>query len=71
MSKRNEYTGKDYHNVSDEVKPDWDLGGAVLDGQLLFQVGYRVSQRGALPEWSAGTEFKAKRDSMLAVPATP
>ena len=70
MSKRNEYTKKDYHGVSDEVKADWDLSGAVLDGQLFFQVGYRVSQRAVLPEWSAGTEFKAKRDSMLAVPGT-
>ena len=28
-----EYTEKDYHKVSDEVKPDWDLSGAVEDLQ--------------------------------------
>ena len=66
MEKRREYTDRDYHGVSDEVRPDWDLSGAVDDGRILFQVGYRVSQRRALPEWSPGTEFKARRDSMLA-----
>jgi Zn-dependent M28 family amino/carboxypeptidase len=64
--KRDEFTVNDYHKPSDEIKPDWDLVGAVEDAQLLFQVGYRVSQRAAFPEWSPGTEFKARRDAMLA-----
>jgi Zn-dependent M28 family amino/carboxypeptidase len=65
QQKRNYYTANDYHKVTDEVKPDWDLSGAAEDAQLLFQVGYRVAQRAAMPEWKAGTEFKAKRDSMM------
>jgi Zn-dependent M28 family amino/carboxypeptidase len=64
--KRGEYTGGIYHGIDDEVKPDWDLTGAADDAALLFQVGYRVSQRAALPEWSQGNEFKARRDSTLA-----
>ncbi|MBI4540503.1 MAG: peptidase M28, partial [Gemmatimonadetes bacterium] len=67
LQKRDEYTTNDYHKVTDEVKPDWDLAGAVEDAQLLFQVGYRVSQRAAFPEWKPGNEFKARRDSMLVV----
>jgi Zn-dependent M28 family amino/carboxypeptidase len=63
--KRNEYTERDYHKVSDEIKPDWDLSGAVEDLQLLFQVGYRVAQGDKWPEWKPGTEFKAKREAML------
>jgi Zn-dependent M28 family amino/carboxypeptidase len=63
--KRAEYTANDYHKPGDEVKPDWDLAGALEDGQLLFQVGYRVSQRAAFPEWSPGTEFRARREQML------
>lgn len=63
--KREEYTNNDYHKVSDEVKPDWDLSGAVEDTQLLFEVGYRVSQNDTWPEWKVGTEFKAKREEML------
>ena len=63
--KRDEYTEKDYHKVSDEIKPDWDLTGAVDDAQLLTMIGYRVAQGDKYPEWKAGTEFKAKRDEMM------
>ena len=66
MRKRDEYTDRDYHKPSDEVKPDWDLSGAVEDLRALFRVGYVVAQTDALPAWKAGTEFKARRDSMLA-----
>jgi Zn-dependent M28 family amino/carboxypeptidase len=41
--KRDAYTRRDYHKVTDEVKPDWDLAGAVEDLQFLFIVGYRVA----------------------------
>ena len=63
--KRDEYTANDYHKVSDEVKPDWDLTGAVEDAQLLFVIGYRVAEARTFPEWKPGTEFKAKRDAMM------
>jgi Zn-dependent M28 family amino/carboxypeptidase len=65
QKKRDEYTANDYHKPSDEVKPDWDLSGAVEDLQLFFQVGYRVAQGDVFPEWKPGTEFKAKRDAMM------
>ena len=63
--KRDEYTDKDYHKVSDQIKPDWDLTGAVDDAQLLATIGYRVAQGDKFPEWKAGSEFKAKRDAMM------
>ena len=63
--KREEYEKKDYHSVSDEVKPDWDLSGAIEDGQLLVSVGYAVAQGDKYPEWKPGTEFKAKREESL------
>src|SRR5262247_1100443 len=65
MQKRKEYTDRDYHKVSDDVKSDWDLSGAVEDLRLLFQVGYRVAQGEKWPEWKPGTEFKARRDEAL------
>jgi Zn-dependent M28 family amino/carboxypeptidase len=64
-AKREEYTEKDYHAPSDEVKPDWDLSGAAEDAQLLMAVGYRVANADRLPEWKPGNEFKAKRDAMM------
>ncbi|HEX8721249.1 MAG TPA: M28 family metallopeptidase [Pyrinomonadaceae bacterium] len=63
--KRDEYTERDYHKPTDEVKPDWDLSGAVEDAQLFFAVGYRILQGDRYPEWKPGTEFKAKRDESL------
>ncbi len=67
MQKRDEYTANDYHKVSDEVKPDWDLSGAVEDLRVFFRVGDVVANAPGFPQWKAGTEFKAKRDSMMAV----
>ncbi|MDB5968453.1 MAG: putative aminopeptidase [Hydrocarboniphaga sp.] len=64
-SKRAEYTANDYHKLSDEIKPDWDLSGAALDAQLLFEVGDVVANGDVWPTWKAGSEFKAKRDSTL------
>jgi Zn-dependent M28 family amino/carboxypeptidase len=65
QQKRDEYTNKDYHAPSDEVKPDWDLSGAAEDAQLLFLVGYNVANASKFPEWKPGNEFKATRDAML------
>jgi Zn-dependent M28 family amino/carboxypeptidase len=63
--KRDEYTETDYHAPSDQIKPDWDLSGAVEDAQLLFAVGYRVANAEKIPEWKPGNEFKAKREESL------
>ena len=63
--KREEYNARDYHKPSDEIKPDWDLTGAVDDAQLMFMVGYRVAQGNVWPEWKPGTEFRAKREASL------
>jgi len=63
--KSDEYDSTDYHQVTDEVKPDWDLSGAVQDVQLVFEVGYEVADGDNFPEWKPGNEFKPKRDAML------
>jgi hypothetical protein len=65
VSLRQEYTENDYHKPSDEIKPDWNLEGAVEDLKLLATVGYRVANTATYPVWSPGTEFKAKREQML------
>ena len=60
-----EFDLKDYHQVTDEVKPDWDLSGAAQDVQLLLEVGYEVANSARWPEWKPGAEFRAKREAML------
>jgi Zn-dependent M28 family amino/carboxypeptidase len=66
LAMREEFNREHYHKPSDEVQPDWDLSGLVEDAQLLFLVGYDVSQTAAYPTWREGNEFKARRDEMLA-----
>jgi Zn-dependent M28 family amino/carboxypeptidase len=65
QEKKDDYTAHHYHQVSDEVDPNWDLSGAVQDIQLLFEVGYQVANTDKFPEWRPDSEFKAKRDAML------
>jgi Zn-dependent M28 family amino/carboxypeptidase len=70
-TKRDEYTSRDYHRPSDEVKDDWDLTGAVDDARLMLAVGYRVANASTWPEWAPGNEFRAAREQMRAAPARP
>ncbi|USX21363.1 M28 family peptidase [Oxalobacteraceae bacterium OTU3REALA1] len=58
------YFTKDYHQVTDDVRSDWDFSGGVQDIQLLFQVGLDIAQ-GVTPTWNAGSEFKAAGDKRL------
>jgi Zn-dependent M28 family amino/carboxypeptidase len=63
--KRDEYTNRDYHAPSDEVKPDWDLAGAAEDGKLFMAIGYRVANADTFPEWKPGNEFRAVREKSV------
>jgi Zn-dependent M28 family amino/carboxypeptidase len=65
MMMRNDYTKDHYHKPSDEVRPDWNLSGAVQDLELLFSVGYRVADASEFPTWSPDSEFRARRQKML------
>jgi Zn-dependent M28 family amino/carboxypeptidase len=63
--KVNEYTARDYHQPSDEVKADWTFEGAAQDAEFLAQVGLRLAADPQWPEWRPGNSFKARRDAML------
>jgi Zn-dependent M28 family amino/carboxypeptidase len=63
--KRDEYTAKDYHQPQDEIKPTWDLSGAVQDLDLFLTIGYRVANAGKFPEWRTGNEFRAAREKQI------
>ncbi|GAB3195143.1 M28 family metallopeptidase [Pontibacter aydingkolensis] len=66
---QDKYTANDYHKLSDEVKDDWNLEGAVEDLRLFLRVGTKVANTEKIPEWKPGTEFKARREAMLREPA--
>ena len=55
-----EFDLHDYHQPSDEIKPDWDLSGAVEDAQILFDVGCQIANGAKPPEWKPGAEAEFK-----------
>ena len=67
--RRDEYVAKDYHKVTDEIKPWWDLRGAAQDADLLFLIGQNLAKTEVWPTWKPGCEFKSRRDAMMAAAA--
>ena len=66
-----EWEAKHYHQVSDELRPDWDFSGMVEDTQLDFYLGVKVANQTALPAWKPGDEFEAARKKALEEIAQP
>jgi Zn-dependent M28 family amino/carboxypeptidase len=53
---------KDYHQVSDQYDPAWDLSGMVQQAQFTLDLGYAVANAPAMPAWRAGEAWgKVKR----------
>jgi Zn-dependent M28 family amino/carboxypeptidase len=63
--KKKEYDDKDYHQPSDELRPDWDLSGAVEDARFFFYLGLKAANADAMPAWRPGDEFEAARKKSL------
>lgn len=62
---RDEYTARDYHKPSDEIRAEWNLEGAVEDLRLFFRVGHELANTSEWPRWSADAEFRAVREQRL------
>ncbi|MCG2584888.1 M20/M25/M40 family metallo-hydrolase [Massilia sp. TS11] len=54
------YTKHDYHQVSDNVRKDWDFSGAVQDLQLMLDVGLELANGAPRPVWRSDSEFARK-----------
>jgi Zn-dependent M28 family amino/carboxypeptidase len=65
-AKREEYTAKDYHQPSDELRADWDFTGSAEDARLVFHLGVRLANAPRMPAWRPGDEFEAARKKALA-----
>ena len=59
MTKRKEYNDKDYHGPTDEIKPDWDLTGAVDDARVCSASA--ISSRSDPPSPSGDREPSSRR----------
>jgi Zn-dependent M28 family amino/carboxypeptidase len=60
---RDEYNEKDYHQPSDEFRPDWDYTGAVADLRLLTEMGWRVANAPDMPAYNPGDQFARPRQA--------
>jgi Zn-dependent M28 family amino/carboxypeptidase len=58
---REQWEARHYHQPSDELRPEWDLSGAVEDVRLYFLLGAHVARVPELPRWNRGDEFEATR----------
>jgi Zn-dependent M28 family amino/carboxypeptidase len=63
--KKKEYDDRDYHQPSDELRPDWDFSGAVEDARFYFYLGVKAANADQMPTWRLGDEFEAARKKSL------
>ena len=59
------YLNTQYHRPQDEYQKGWAFDGMALDGELMMEVGYQVSEMEKWPNWKTGSEFKSIRESTL------
>jgi Zn-dependent M28 family amino/carboxypeptidase len=59
--RREDFTSKDYHQPTDQLREDWDYSGAVEDLKLLAQLGWTLAASGPMPAYYAGEQFARPR----------
>jgi len=63
-----DYFARRYRQTSDQYSPDWDVGGAVVDLTLYYQVGLRLANSRRFPRWYPNSEFRTSRRGANASP---
>ncbi len=56
-----EYTAKDYHQPSDEIRNDWTYEGTLQQAKFYFHLIYKLAQQQEMPTWNKGDEFELIR----------
>jgi len=64
-AQQKDYTAHRYHQASDNYTPAMDASGMAEVSNLLFNVGYQLSNEITYPGWKDGSEFKAIREKSL------
>jgi Zn-dependent M28 family amino/carboxypeptidase len=49
---------RNYHQVTDEILPEWALEGTARDMRILFETALRVANADEQPRWVPGNEFE-------------
>ena len=60
------FENRNYHQPSDQLRPDWNFDGMIEDARLGLAVGVRVANADQMPAWTAGDEFEAARKAAQA-----
>jgi Zn-dependent M28 family amino/carboxypeptidase len=53
-----EFKLRHYHQVTDDIQPEWDLEGTARDMRMLFETALRVANADDQPRWMPGNEFE-------------
>ena len=61
-----DYTAHRYHTPMDNFDPKWDFRGVAEDTQALYEVGRELSLGDQWPRWNEDSEFRARREKMMA-----
>jgi len=61
-----DYTTRRYHTPFDVFDANWDLSGTLEDIQTLYLLGRNLADGDEWPDWYADSEFRSRRDAMMA-----
>jgi Zn-dependent M28 family amino/carboxypeptidase len=65
MAVREAYRTQHYHQPSDEYDPNWNMASPMEEIAALYEVGDRLANSSAWPNWYKGNEFRAIRDRSM------
>ena len=54
------YREAHYHQVSDQISPEWNLSGLERDMRLLYETALSVANNKDMPRWAPGNEFEGE-----------
>jgi Zn-dependent M28 family amino/carboxypeptidase len=60
---KDEYENKRYHQVDDEIQPNWDYAGAVNDMKFLAELGWRIANAPEMPRYNEDQQFARPRQT--------
>jgi Zn-dependent M28 family amino/carboxypeptidase len=58
-----EYESKRYHQVEDEIQPNWNYAGAVNDMRFLAELGWRIANAPEMPRYHDDQQFARPRQT--------